>query len=120
MADLGRGDLSAAVPTCPDWTLGDLLLHTGRVHRWQTEAAREDHGEFPGEGTHSRGPAEGQSLSDWFQEGVDLAVATMSQVEPDAPRWTWAMGPGDVAQWYFRRITQETLVHRIDAELAVG
>jgi uncharacterized protein (TIGR03083 family) len=120
MADLGRGDLDAPVPTCPDWTLGDLLLHTGQVHRWQTEAARVDRGEFPPEGSHSRGPAEGQSLADWFAEGVDLALSTMSQVEPDALRWTWAKGPGDVAQWYFRRIAQETLVHRIDAELTVG
>lgn len=119
MADLGRGDLAVPVPTCPDWTLGDLLLHTGQVHRWQTEAAREDHGEFPGEGSHSRQPANGQSLPDWFQEGVDLAVATMSTIDASATRWTW-FPPDQTAGWYFRRITQETLVHRIDAELTAS
>lgn len=119
MAALARGDLTAPVPTCPDWTLGDLLLHTGQVHRWQTEAAREDHGEFPGERSHSRGPADGQSLADWFQEGVDLAVATMSTIEASETRWTW-FPPDQTAGWYFRRITQETLVHRIDAELTAG
>jgi uncharacterized protein (TIGR03083 family) len=119
MAALARGDLDARVPTCPEWTLRDLIEHTGNVHRWQTEAARVDAGEFP-DMSGETGPADGQSLADWFQEGVDRAVATMSKVEPDAPRWTWAKGPGDVAQWYFRRIAQETLVHRIDAELAAG
>jgi len=24
----------AAVPSCPDWNVGDLALHLGRVHRW--------------------------------------------------------------------------------------
>lgn len=119
MADLGRRDLTAPVPTCPDWTLGDLLLHTGQVHRWQTEAARKDHGEFPGERSHSRGPADGQPLPDWFQEGVDLAVATMSKIDATETRWTW-FPPDQTAGWYFRRITQETLVHRIDAELTAG
>lgn len=119
MADLGRGDLAAPVPTCPDWTLGDLLLHTGQVHRWQTEAARHDHGELPGERSHSRRPADGQSLAEWFQEGVDLAVATMSTVDASEKRWTW-FPPDQTAGWYFRRITQETLVHRIDAELTAG
>ncbi len=26
--------MGAEVPTCPDWTLLDLLAHTGMVHRW--------------------------------------------------------------------------------------
>jgi uncharacterized protein (TIGR03083 family) len=121
IADLARGDLEAPVPTCPDWRLVDLVEHTGFVHRWQTEACRHDHGAFPDPAIHRIGPADGQSWADWFQAGVDDAVATMRQVEPDAPRWTWsAPGGGETAQWYFRRIAQETLVHRIDAELAAG
>ncbi len=27
-------DLSATVPTCPDWTLEDLVRHVGRALRW--------------------------------------------------------------------------------------
>ncbi|HEX4906461.1 MAG TPA: maleylpyruvate isomerase family mycothiol-dependent enzyme [Acidimicrobiales bacterium] len=119
MADLARGDLDAPVPTCPSWTLRDLIEHTGYVHRWQTEACRVDHGDFPDPALHRIAPTDGQSWADWFQAGVDRAVAVMSQVAPDEPRWTWsAPGGGETAQWYFRRITLETLVHRIDAELA--
>jgi uncharacterized protein (TIGR03083 family) len=120
MADLADGDLDAPVPTCPDWTLRDLLEHTSGVHRWQTEAARHDHGSFPNPSTFAKPRPEGESIADWFQAGVDDAVATMSKIEPEAPRWTWAKpSGGDTAQWYFRRIAQETLVHRIDAELAM-
>ena len=40
-------DLSAAVPTCPGWTVTRLVRHTGIVHRWATQivatrAARAD------------------------------------------------------------------------------
>ncbi len=27
-------DLSATVPTCPDWSLEDLVRHVGRALRW--------------------------------------------------------------------------------------
>lgn len=121
MADLARGDLDAPVPTCPDWTLRDLIEHTGFVHRWQTEACRTDLGRFPDEVAWRHGPADGESWADWFQAGVDAAVAVMAEVGPDEPRWTWsAPAGGETAQWYFRRITLETLVHRIDAELTAG
>ena len=121
MADLARGDLDAPVPTCPEWNLKDLLEHTGQVHRWQTEACRVDAGGFPDVTTMQATPADGQSLAEWFQEGVDAAVATMQAVGPGEPRWTWAKPQGgDTSDWYFRRVAQETLVHRIDAELAAG
>lgn len=121
IADLAREHLEAAIPTCPGWTLQNLVEHLGMVHRWQTEAARVDAGGFPDMSGAVLAPAEGSSWADWLQEGVDDAVRTMSTLDPDAPRWTWAKPDGgDTAQWYFRRIAQETLVHRIDAELAAG
>ena len=121
MAELARGDLDAPVPTCPDWKLRDLIEHTGFVHRWQTEACRVDHGDFPDPALHRIGPADGESWADWFQAGVDGAVAVMSKVAADEPRWTWsAPKGGETAQWYFRRIALETLVHRVDAELTAG
>jgi uncharacterized protein (TIGR03083 family) len=118
MADLASGDLQAVVPTCPGWTLADLVEHTGFVHRWQIAAVRDAPDSFPDPATWRHGPAEGQTMGEWFRAGVDEAVRVMSSVDPSEPRWTWA-GPSTAA-WYPRRIAQETLVHRIDAELAVG
>ena len=121
MAELARGDLDAPVPTCPEWTLRDLIEHTGQVHRWQAEACRVDAGGFPDVATMQATPADGQSHAEWFQQGVEAAVATMQAVAPGEARWTWAKPQGgDTSDWYFRRIAQETLVHRIDAELAAG
>lgn len=119
MAALARGDLDAPVPTCPDWTLRDLVEHCGFVHRWQTAAMREDVNEFPDPATWRHGPTDDESWADWFQAGVDEAVRVMQGVDPAAPRWTW-FPPDQSAGWYHRRITQETLVHRLDAELTAG
>ena len=116
MADLARSDLTTAVPTCPEWTLADLIEHTGRVHRWMIAAIREQ-GEGPPEVSEDDRPVDGESWGDWFQRGVDEAVRVMSALEGTEPRWTW-FPPDQTAGWYFRRIAQETLVHRIDAELA--
>jgi uncharacterized protein (TIGR03083 family) len=119
MAALARGDLDVPVPTCPDWTLRDLIEHTVGVYGWLTEAGRIDR-EGPPDKRVDVVPPEGQSHADWLQATLDRTIATMSPIEPDARRWTWANGPGHVAQWYFRRLAQETLVHRLDAELAAG
>lgn len=119
MAALARGDLAVRVPTCPDWDLRELLVHTGKVHRWQTEAARHDAGAFPDMDRLEAPPGPDDDVGAWFQRGVDEAVRVMSELDGTERRWTW-FPPDQTAGWYFRRITQETLVHRIDAELAAG
>ena len=34
-------DLDAIVPSCPEWTVRDLALHVGGVHRWATQIVAE-------------------------------------------------------------------------------
>lgn len=118
IAELAAGDLTAPVPTCPGWTLGDLVRHVGEVHRWQTAAVRDAPDGFPAADTWQVAPKPGQSVAAWFEVGLDEAIAVMSAADPSTPRWTWA--GMSTAAWYLRRITNETLVHRLDAELAAG
>ncbi len=33
-------DLSLPIPTCPEWTLRQLVTHVGRAHRWAAEITR--------------------------------------------------------------------------------
>ena len=118
MAGLARGNLDARVPTCPDWSLRDLLRHTGNVHRWFSSATRE-RTDGPPEFPSVAEPSEGAALAAWLQSGVDELVAVLRELDAETPRWTW-FTPDQTAGWYFRRAAQETLVHRIDAELAAG
>jgi uncharacterized protein (TIGR03083 family) len=111
-------DLTAQVPTCPDWTLRQLITHVGRAHRWAaaivaTQAAQPiPFREVPG-GRLPDNPAERPA---WLRDGAARlaeAVATGS-----GPVWTH-QGPGPASYWA-RRMAHETAVHRADGQIAVG
>src|ERR1700728_2339939 len=42
LADAADGHLERPVPSCPEWDVAQLVIHTGGVHRWvcQVVAAR--------------------------------------------------------------------------------
>src|SRR6201986_4178791 len=37
---LAEHDQSLPIPTCPEWTLRQLVTHVGRAHRWAAEITR--------------------------------------------------------------------------------
>ncbi|KUF14616.1 MULTISPECIES: maleylpyruvate isomerase family mycothiol-dependent enzyme [Streptomyces] len=107
----------AAVPTCPDWQVRDLLRHTGTVHRWATRHVVDRH-------TAPRPAPEapdldGAALLDWFREGHAGLVAALRAAPEDLECWTFMPAPSPLAFWA-RRQANETTVHRFDAESARG
>lgn len=112
------GDMSARVPTCPDWDLAELLRHTGRVHRWVTEIVATRATEFPGWSKTVTGlPEDPAALPEWLAAGGGPLLAELSG-DPDTELWSFA-GGGSIL-WWTRRQLHETAVHRADAELALG
>ncbi|MBZ9640306.1 maleylpyruvate isomerase family mycothiol-dependent enzyme [Streptomyces sp. PSKA30] len=114
-------DLSATVPTCPDWSLEQLVRHVGRALRWvellvrtrSEEDIPED--QVPGGGgPETEGDA--AALDAWLAESSELLVGTLREAGPDAEVWGWA-GIPDAGFWA-RRMTHEVTVHRADATLA--
>ena len=63
-------------------------------------------------------PDDADGRARWLTAGADRVVAASRAAGPHAPVWTWA-GAGDVT-WWARRAVHETVVHRADAELALG
>lgn len=108
-------DLADPVPSCPGWTIADLLEHTGMVHRHKELIVRS------GGNVEWPPPTDppGSDLVSWFREGVVSLVDELTRHDPEEPAWTWHDPDQTVGFWY-RRMAQETLVHRIDAELAAG
>ncbi len=111
---LARGtDLAAPVPTCPGWTLGELVGHLGAVHRWAAGVIRTGRPtgyaeEFPDAG-----------LPDWFDEGAGALRDAMAAADPERPCWSFDR-PDDRTAFWLRRQAHETAVHRVDAQRAVG
>ncbi|MGW1885962.1 maleylpyruvate isomerase family mycothiol-dependent enzyme [Streptomyces sp. NPDC001970] len=112
-----KAGTDAAVPTCPGWQVGDLLRHTGMVHRWATAFVVEGHTAYhPDAGEPD---LDGDELLEWFREGHGLLVAALTDAPDDLDCWSFLPAPSPRAFWA-RRQAHETAVHRVDAEAALG
>jgi uncharacterized protein (TIGR03083 family) len=107
------------IPTCPGWSMRQLIRHVGRAHRWaaqiiETETdVRLDPRIVP----NGRPPDDADGAREWLLArpkvlleavahagGTELVVATFAGPRP--------------ARWWIRRLLHETIVHRVDAVLA--
>jgi uncharacterized protein (TIGR03083 family) len=117
LAEAARLDLDAAVPSCPGWSVADLVEHTGRVHRSVTRRVRDLEAERRA-AADVQLPARAELIG-WFEQGVNGLARVLEAAEPDAPVWNWSAGP-KVASFWWRRMAQETAVHRWDGQSAHG
>ncbi|WP_405895481.1 maleylpyruvate isomerase family mycothiol-dependent enzyme [Streptomyces sp. NBC_00104] len=116
-------DLSATVPTCPDWSLEQLLRHTGGAMRWVELNVRTwSEEEVPEadvplcEGPEKQGDP--VALDAWLAETGEMTVATLREAGPEAPVWSW--GWEHSAGFWARRMAHEQVIHGADAALTVG
>jgi len=107
------GDLADPVPTCPGWSLADLVLHLGEVHLWAAHAIVN--GAPDGNESYDGEPA---GLVDWYRGTARRLLEVLESRAPDAPAWTF--GPDKVTAFWRRRQVHETLMHGYDALAAVG
>jgi uncharacterized protein (TIGR03083 family) len=113
-----RAGLVAAVPSCPEWDVAGLVRHMGMVHGWVAGMVRSEASER-GDFKSVAGPGDGKDLISWFEDGLDVLVSALAASDASAPIWTFGWGQPVVGFW-FRRMAQETSMHRWDAEAAAG
>lgn len=114
LRELAGGDLTAKVPTCPEWTVADLASHVAMVYAHKAETLRR--GEWP-----KPWPPEktGESPAELLERAYAELTAEFAARPPTEPALTWFTPEQHVGFWV-RRMAQETVIHRIDAELAAG
>ncbi len=115
-----EADLSRQVPTCPEWTVGQLTEHVGQAHRWVTAMVDQRTTSYlpPEEVDDIPLPATSEECASWLRSGAARLSAVIREAGADAPVWTWSQDQR--AGFWLRRMAHETAVHRADAELAVG
>ena len=117
ICDLAQPEqLSRPVPSCPAWTLGDLVFHVGAVHRFWAGAVAAQSTERPFE---DGGDVDDDQLVQWFRGHTSELLATIERVGPDSPCWTW-WGEPMTAGAVERHQVQEVAIHLWDARLACG
>jgi uncharacterized protein (TIGR03083 family) len=118
--------LELQVPSCPEWTLLDLVQHLGEVHRhWAAAVAAGPADAAPAEPAAEGAPAaprEREALLAWSAESTQQLLGALRESGPDRGCWTWWGGSespqtsGAVA----RHQVQEVAVHTYDAQITLG
>lgn len=113
------GDPAQPVPACPGWTVADLSAHVGRGHRWAAHIIeqRATQPVFPADADDPP-PASPAEHPAWLLAGARRLADAVRESGPDAHVWTWSSNQS--AGFWLRRLTHDTIIHRIDAGLARG
>jgi uncharacterized protein (TIGR03083 family) len=121
-SDFGRlrevarsADPRAAVPSCPGWTMADLLRHVGEVYLEKAECIRlgREPDPWPPEGLAA------EPLLELLDRGYAALTEQFAVRRPEEHAFTW-YGPDQSVGFWIRRMAQETVIHRVDAELGAG
>ncbi|GAA4976117.1 maleylpyruvate isomerase family mycothiol-dependent enzyme [Actinoplanes utahensis] len=113
--------LGTQVPTCPAWTLFDLVRHVGEVQRRWAATVTAGPADGPTQGVAEDAPElprEKEALLAWSAESTRALLDALRAAGPDRECWTWWGGSqtpqtsGGVA----RHQLQEVAVHTYDAQ----
>ncbi|MDQ4055480.1 MAG: maleylpyruvate isomerase family mycothiol-dependent enzyme [Actinomycetota bacterium] len=111
---LADADPAAEVPSCPGWTVLDLVAHLGNIHAWAAGVVD----------TGRRGPASEDRpdpgrLQTWYAERAGVLLTALEASDPEAPCWNFA-GVQETKGFWRRRQMLETQMHLVDLDQAHG
>ena len=115
--------LDVQVPTCPEWTLFDLVQHMGEGRRaWAATIAAGPAAAAKSAPEGAPAPRERVALLAWLAASTQELLDALREAGPDRGCWTWwgtSQSPqtcGAVA----RHQLQEVAVHTYDAQVTLG
>ncbi len=108
-------ELTANVPSCPGWTVADLVRHVAQVylHKVTLMSTGEEPLQWPPPSLAAEAPLAA------LGRAYGALRAEFRTRAPGLPAPTW-YDPDQTVGFWIRRMAQETVIHRIDAELAAG
>jgi len=113
-------DAATPVPTCPKWTLTDLVDHVGATQRMVAmlvgERMTEPSGAFA---RYVPGPRDSAQWHAWLTDGAAQAKQAFESAADDTPVWDPSGAAAGVPFWS-RRLLGEACVHRADAAATLG
>jgi uncharacterized protein (TIGR03083 family) len=111
-------DPATPVPTCPGWTIADLCDHVTRIH--VRHVAMVEDGVASAEELPTFVPSTDHAdRVSRFRGGLTALADALRATDPATEVWTWHP-EGRSVEWVRRRQAHEMVIHRIDAEYAVG
>jgi uncharacterized protein (TIGR03083 family) len=121
-----EGGCEVNVPTCPGWTMRDLVRHLSEVHLWAAAHVAQPHDKpwvddlaelavfWPDLAVFW--PDDKELTSSYLNINANL-VDALESAPPDVEAFTFLPAPSPLAMWA-RRQAHETAIHRFDAQNA--
>lgn len=109
--------LDVPVPTCPGWSLADLVWHLTEVQRFWEHVVTVRPAGPDGHEEPARPPDD--ELRAALEDAATSLVAALEGVDPGDPAWSWSDDDHTVG-FTLRRQSHEALVHHVDGLLAAG
>ena len=105
------------VPSCPSWTTKDLAKHMAHVYLGQAYVVET--GSQAENKEHLAPYPRTEDFMEFMSWGLAAITKALDINRPERATWSWHHSDHSVDFW-FRRMAHETVIHRIDAEQAVG
>jgi uncharacterized protein (TIGR03083 family) len=113
-----RAGADAPVPSCPGWTIADLVEHVDAVLHFVRVLAPRGVTERPERQEKPPRPPWPDALAG-LQREIAATIETLDALDPELPAWNWAPQAKKAGFWP-RRMAHELAVHRWDAQMAGG
>jgi uncharacterized protein (TIGR03083 family) len=107
-------DPAAPVPSCPGWTVDDLHRHVALVYLHKVETMRR------GPQLESWPPDLDAETTPALLDRAHAALVDEFATRPADERCSTWYDPDQSVGFWIRRMAHETVIHRVDAELAAG
>ena len=106
------------VPTCPGWDMARLGAHVGLIYEWAAEQVLRRAKEPIDRSTLPQPPEQGE-LVGWLTQMAARALAALRAAADGEPAGGWR-DRAVTASFWRRRLAHETVIHRTDADAALG
>lgn len=119
--NVGAAGHDAAVPTCPGWTVSDLVAHVGQTQRWVSEIIERrivDATLLPTE--MATVPTEPDDWPAWLSDGGARAAEACSDDALAAPVFNAAADDRTGGEFWLSSLLNEAVIHGADAAYAAG
>lgn len=117
-ATAGKADPTRTVPSCPGWTIADLVWHLGEVHWfWATDIEMRATDPDTVEAAKPDRPATYQDVLAFGRAQADHMISVLEQNDDATVVWTWSP-PHQTVGFIRRHQVQEAAVHRWDLQNA--
>lgn len=111
----------AAVPTCPSWTVTDLVAHVGQTQRWVSEIIDRrivDPTQLPTQ--MATVPTDPDEWPAWLSESAVGAAEACSDAALEAPVFNAAADTRTGGEFWLSSLLNEAVIHGADAADAAG